>query len=160
MIRTLCFACLFVLLFSFRCLAALPEVVVTQVRHDVRGAIIFHATPGYTPPTQEVDEILAQVLREMNSERDPFVLTPEELVDFRKDETSLTFEELARVMHLIKKAARNKPLPHLLSYYDQLLDKKALSPRQKILCHRMMLRAAAAFHLEIPPAPPPAAPKP
>lgn len=135
--------------------AILPEVVVTQVRHDVRGAIIFHATPGYTPPTQEVDEILAQVLREMNSERDPFVLTPEELVDFRKEETGLTFEELARVMHLIKKAAGKKPLPHLLSYYDHLLDKKALSPRQKILCNRMMLRAAAAFQLEIPPAPKP-----
>lgn len=148
--RALTFTCLIFLLLSFRCLAVLPEIVAEQIRHDVRGAIIRLAPQGYTPPVQEVEEILTLVLREMNSDNDPFELSPAELVDFRKGETSLSFEELARLMNLLKKGVNNKPLPHLLAYYDHLLDQKALSPKQKIICHRMIMHAAASSKVALP----------
>jgi len=135
------------------CLAVLPDVVEDQIKMDVRSAIIRLAPKGYTPPVQEVDEILTLVLREMNSEKDPFVLTAAELLDFRKDETSLSYEELSRVMNALKKGVQGKQLPHLLAFYEHLLDGKALSPRQKILCYRMILHAAASSNVEIPAAP-------
>ena len=147
------FTALFLFLLPFCALAELPEVVVSQLRVDVRSAIIRLAPKGYTPPVQEVDETLKLVVREMNAVNDPFVLTPEELVAFRKDETGLSYEELTRVMNALKKGVNNKPLPHMLAFYDHLLDGRALSPRQKILCYRMTMHAAVSSKVVIPPAP-------
>lgn len=149
------FACLFLLLSCLTARAALPEVVMAQLKSDVRSAIIGLAPKGYTPPVEEVDETLRTVLTELNSEQSLFELTPTDLVDFRKDSTELTIPEITRVMNALKKGVHNKPLPHLLAFYDNLRDDNALSPRQKILCYRLTLRIAAMSGVEIPPAPAP-----
>lgn len=145
---------LIVFVFSICASAGVPDVVMDQLRHDVRSAIIRLAPQGYSPPVEEVDEILRTVLRELNSEDSPFDLPAAELVEFRKDQSSLSFEEIARVMNALKKGIHNKPLPHLLAFYDYLLDNRALSPRQKILCYRFIMRVATMARVEIPPAEP------
>ena len=133
--------------------AALPDVVMSQLRVDVRSTIIKLAPKGYTPRVEEVDEILRTVLNELGSEQALFELSPADLVDFRKDTTWLTNEEVTRVMLALKKGVRHKPLPHLLAYYDDLRDDNALTPRQKILCYRLTLRVAEMSKVVIPPAP-------
>lgn len=130
--------------------AAVPDIVVEQLRLDVREAMM--AKDGKLPPVAAVDETLGIVMRELNSETSPFELSPSELVDFRKESTSLTNDDMNRVMLAFKKGINNKPLPHLLAYYDRLREAGVLTPRQKIICHKLLLRMAALFNIEIPPA--------
>lgn len=147
---------LFVLHLLFTCCLAvtishaeLPDVVVQQLRYDVRDAMTKN---GQIPPVAAVDETLGMVMRELNSKNYPFELSPTDLVEFRKEETSLADAEVNRVMIEFKKAIQNKQLPHLLAYYDQQRERGVLTPRQKILCYRLILRLAAAAGLKIEPA--------
>lgn len=129
--------------------AALPDVVLDQIRHDIREIM---TEKGQTPPTVAVDEVFGMVIREMTASQKPLEMSTADLAAFRNEKPSVSEEEFTRVMQEFKKAIKNQPLPHLLAYYDRQREAKLLTPRQKILCYLLTLRLADLSGIPIPPA--------
>ena len=130
--------------------AALPDVVLEQIRHDIR---VIMSEKGPAPATAEVDEVCTMVVREMTESSKPLQISTADLAAFRNEKPAFSDAELTRVMQELKKAINNKPLPHLLAYYERQRQAGALTPKQKILCYLLTLNLAEHSGISIPPAP-------
>ncbi|MBL9181509.1 MAG: hypothetical protein JNN17_05170 [Verrucomicrobiaceae bacterium] len=130
--------------------ASLPDVVIQQIRRDIRDAMTQN---GQMPPSGVVDETLGKVRQELESGPRPFDLSPAQLVEFRNEAPSVTDAEVDRVMAELKRALRGRPLPYLLAHYERLRIDRRLTPRQKMLCHLLTLRLSETDGLPIPSAP-------
>ena len=58
-----------------------------------------------------------------------------------------------RLMAELKRALRGGPMPYLLAHYERLRADRRLAPRQKMLCHLLILRLAETDRIPIPPPP-------
>ncbi|MFO1439795.1 MAG: hypothetical protein U1F81_15845 [Verrucomicrobiaceae bacterium] len=131
-------------------MASLPDVVIQQIRYDIRDAMTQN---GQSPPSGVIDETLAKVRQELESGPRPFELSPAQLVEFRNETPSVTDAEVDRLMAELKRALRGGPMPHLLAHYERQRQAKLLTPRQKILCYLITLNLAEQSGIPIPHAP-------
>jgi hypothetical protein len=131
-------------------MASLPDVVIQQIRYDIREAMTQN---GQSPPSGVIDETLAKVRQELESGPRPFELSPAQLVEFRNETPSVTDAEVDRLMAELKRALRGGPMPYLLAHYERLRADRRLAPRQKMLCHLLILRLAETDRIPIPPPP-------
>jgi hypothetical protein len=130
--------------------AALPDIVLDQIRQDIREIMTEN---GQVPPTAALDEVHGMVIREMTASQKPLEMTAVEIAAFRNEKPLVSEEEFNRVMREFKKAIQNQPLPHLVAYYERKREAKLITPRQKILCYLLTLRLADLAGVTIPPAP-------
>lgn len=130
--------------------AALPDVVLEQIRHDIREIMTDKGRP---PPVAALDEVFGMVIREMTSSHKPLEMSNADVAAFRNEKPLVSEEEFTRVMQEFKKAINNQPLPHLLAYYERQREARLLTPRQKILCYLLTLRLADMSGIPIPAAP-------
>ncbi len=114
--------------------AAPPEAVLTQLRADVSSAM---AGTGLPPAPAQVDQIVAGMQKEMGPGLTPFEFTPEEAAAFEAGTTTVTDADLEKAFAEMRQIVVGRPLPHLLTFYDTRRAAGQLTPRQKILCHRL-----------------------
>jgi hypothetical protein len=109
--------------------AEIPEAVMTQLREDLKAAMVSRGGAA-------TDTEAKTALSELES-APSFKFTARQLTAFQSDKSVPTDAEIQKGFAEIRKEIGETPLPHVLAFYDTKRAAGGLSAKQKILCLRL-----------------------
>lgn len=131
---------------SFTLFAEIPTAVLSQLREDLKGAMM---SSGAVPTDDQLTQALDSLETELPGSK-LLEFTPDELEAFQTGTSTPSDIDIAQAIAEIKKLVGGRSLPQLLSFYDKQQAGGKLSPKQKILCKRLSTMILARLRRDMP----------